>query len=246
ATPAESPSTVAYRATSTDWETKPAPLLPAAVLPRGYGTPYDLVGDPNGTGVWFLAQSVADVALFRLSGPTGTLESWPVGSSAELELGLNSGLAVGRSGITWVGVGQSLFRVDTTAGSVTQIALPSVPESAALAKLPGPPEAQTPGIIALAVAPSGSLAIARFGATAIQIYSPSSGTFTTVPLPDNSSPNLAGGNGALAFDSGVSWRWHWMMETPTRATWFSYGPALLEGRPYQRQDKRCKLLVAHS
>lgn len=195
-----------HKQTATSLETKPAPAAAAGAvpsLPEGFEQPYDLVGDPTGSGVWFLASDPSSIYLYHWTSEDA-LQSWVIGSSAHMALGLNSALAVESNGVAWAGVGANLFRVDTSSGAVSSVALPGVPAVSAVFNMFPPPLRGLPGwdwITGLAVDPNGNVAIARNGANAIQIYDPTSSTFTDVALPANTTPETAVANANVAFDS---------------------------------------------
>ncbi|MGH2717896.1 MAG: hypothetical protein ACRDJU_04885, partial [Actinomycetota bacterium] len=184
---------------------QPVPAEPAFPgLPSGSQV-FDLVGDPAGTGVWFLALDAAGADLMHWSG--GSLESWPVGPGLG---GLASALAIGPGGVAWVGLGTSLYRVNTATGAVTPLTVPVVAPvtNDPTMHLPGPPgiAAGLMWISGLAVGPGGELAIAHASGNAVQIYHPDTGSFASVALPAQTEvsgavPNAGiafGGNGVLA------------------------------------------------
>jgi hypothetical protein len=195
-----------YRETATSLKTKPAPVAAAAAvpsLPGGSEEPYDLVGDPTGSGVWFLASDPSSIHLYHWTS-SDALQSWVIGSSAHMALGLNSALAVGANGVAWAGVGANLFRVDTSSGTVSSVSLPDVPAVSAVLNMFPPSLRGLPGwdwITGLAVDPSGNVAIARNGGNAIQVYDPTLSAFTDVGLPANTGPEAAVANANIAFDS---------------------------------------------
>ena len=192
-----------------------APSVEVAPMPAGPAFPglpdqpqlLDLVGDPSGKGAWFVAPVSTGADLVHWQG--GSLQTWLVGPGGG---GLNSALAVGPGGVAWVGLGTTLYRVDTATGAVTPIPVPTVGAVSndptmhlpGLAGLQAGLQAGLMWISALAVGPAGEVAIAHNAGNAVQVYHPGSASFSTVPLPAQTEVSGAVLNGALAFDaSGV-------------------------------------------
>jgi hypothetical protein len=186
---------------------RPATVIPLTsggqgsdALPAGFSSPRELVGDPSGTGVWYLSESNEGPRLFyeAVSRPADG-QSWALTSKYGLG-GILNGLAVDNGRVAWAGFGDTLFRVDPTAQQVQTIPLPNPPIVAAAEQgLPSPVvadlNAECP-VIGVAVDDHGDVAIAREYAAAVQIYHSGSGQFIDAPLPANTTASSA-----MAFDS---------------------------------------------
>src|SRR5262245_58974644 len=75
----------------------------SVTLPDGYGPITTLAGDPNGSGVWFWADTKSTLSISHVDGQ-GKLTSWPVLTGADNVGPDVSGLAVTSAGIVWLGI----------------------------------------------------------------------------------------------------------------------------------------------
>lgn len=186
------------------------PVVPAATQPpASYGTPLALAADQTTSGLWYLAGTSTDVSLFHWNGSTSQLTSYSLGSpqtNTALIIGAEVGLAV-TAGEVWVGSRDTLFELDTDTGNITSVAVPAPTENPYV-------ESHRPasirgfhGIESIAVSPAnGDVAVAMEGAQSVAVYDPTSGTFSSVELPDSDAPVSVAyaSDGTLAV-SAVAW-----------------------------------------
>ena len=161
-------------------------------LPAPYHSPTGIATDPGG-GVWLFAQGGTAATpldtVFYWSNATSQLSQFQLdGSNPALQAGADTPIVVDEAGTAWVGDNRTLVSVDRATGTVTSITLPDVAfEGSNGNGLPTPPSAtyaeDYSDIDALALAPDGSIVVARQYATELQLVDPSSGAVTSLPLP---------------------------------------------------------------
>jgi hypothetical protein len=161
-------------------------------LPAGYGEPTGLAVSPAGLGVWMFATATsrggARAAVFHWSTDPAQLASYGL-APRDGTAGVDTPMVVDLSGTVWVALGDGLVAVDPSTGAVTSVRLPAV---AGPGRGPG---ARAPAeVSALALAPGGSLVIARGGATEIQLLDPADDAVSVLALP----PRLAMATGPAA------------------------------------------------
>ncbi|HZU72463.1 MAG TPA: hypothetical protein VE990_06790 [Acidimicrobiales bacterium] len=150
------------------------------------GQPGKMVADPSGDAVWWWAVGEDRQArVYRFSATDHRLASWPLGDAEVdgLESGIQYGIAVGPSGVVWVGANLKLARLDTATGAVRVIDVPVMaPQQPSHPQ--GPPQtANLHPIAGAAVGDGGQVALATAGATAIPIYDPANNSFRQLVLP---------------------------------------------------------------
>jgi hypothetical protein len=133
--------------------------------------------------------------VFYWSSRTGQLTAYQLdAANPPLQGGLRTPIAVDTHGVAWIGDNRTLISVSRLTGTISTFQLPDVTIGAPGSGLPQPPpmgSAQdATDINALAIAPDGSVVIARQFATELQIFSPSTGQTTPLSLPSGTS--LAG------------------------------------------------------
>ena len=171
-----------------------------APFPTGFYAPSQIVADPSGAGVWFLAEDSSGPSLFHWSPGQASPQSWRLPTKEGLG-GKPNGLAAGTDGYVWAGLGDQLFELDTAQPSRAPILLALPPVSdAPLAEheLPGPLLAGVQAIhpvVGVATDSRGDVAVARQDAAAIQIFHRGGGIFDTVELPGGTTAS------SLALDS---------------------------------------------
>jgi hypothetical protein len=155
-----------------------------------------------------LTASQTEVSVFFWSGGTAEPVQYSFGSPSSdgLLFGIQAGLAVGPTGVVWVGANNTLARLDPGTGSLAFLVVPEPPDNAA-AEAHRPPQVRgLHSIEALATDGSGDVAIAMSGSSAVVIYHDSSNTFSTVALAAGAEPvDVAyGANGTLAVAT-INW-----------------------------------------
>jgi hypothetical protein len=186
----------------------PAPKLSVSKFPRpeGFDQPATLVGDPTGSGAYFLAESRTDARVFHWDGQN--LTSWSVGdpsTDTDLVTGIQNSIAAGSDGTVWVGVNNTLIELNTATGKSSMTTMPAATDSAAAEKLrPADIQGYHP-IIGLAVAPNGDLAVIRDAALDVQVRDHTSGKFGQVVASSSTEPASIAydQSGTLAIDSYV-------------------------------------------
>jgi len=182
----------------------------ATTLPRGYAI-LAVAGPPSGSGLWITATS-AHLTLFHLS-RAGALKTWPLPTPASsVRASGGAGLAVTASGLAWIGVGSTLFSIDTRTSNLSTWQLPAQPahragqaadHGAGHAPEPRPGTPLADGLMAdsVAVSPSGRVAVVTSHSNAVQVLDPRVGTFRQIRLPSAADQPLAVGyarDGTLA------------------------------------------------
>jgi hypothetical protein len=163
----------------------------SATLPAGYNPITSLVGDPNGSGVWFWDSTKSDLSVFRVDGK-GTMTSWPVLSGTASAFQDISGFTVTSAGIAWLGINSTLTRFDPGSAAARTWQLPApadnpVAESFVLEELKGQHLVQ-----GIAVAPDGRhVAIAMSHSSSVELFDASAGTFTQIAMPATSDEPVA-------------------------------------------------------
>lgn len=172
-------------------------------LPSNFDQPDKLVGDPMGSGVWFLSEDGAtspQPGIFHWNPVTDSLQSWKLPTNEGLGGSLN-GIAVDVGGSVWAGLGDQLFELNSPdASSVSPaISLPDVGDaSLAEAEQPSPAVAYIQAhhpVTAIASDGHGDVAIGRQDADSLQIFHSSSQSIESVPLPAGTTES------SLAFDA---------------------------------------------
>src|SRR5215813_3997306 len=95
----------------------------SVTLPDGYGPITTMAGDPNGSGVWFWADTQTTLSIFHVDGQ-GKLTSWPVLTGADNVGQAESGLTVTAAGMVWLGINATLTRLDPSTGAVRTWRIP--------------------------------------------------------------------------------------------------------------------------
>lgn len=155
----------------------------------GYSEPLALVGDPAGSGVWFIAASTSDEAIFHWNALTSQLQTFPFATSSDpLPFGDQASLTIDSSGIVWAGIHSTLIRLNPSTGAIEQIAIPQLPTDSALVGGPGSGATQprlfsTHDISGVASAPNGTIVISVTFSSILLTYDPASGTFSQIALP---------------------------------------------------------------
>lgn len=172
-------------------------------LPSNFAQPDKLVGDPTGSGVWFLSEDGAtspQPGIFHWNAVTDSLQSWKLPTNEGLGGSLN-GIAVDVGGTVWAGLGDQLFALNSPdASSVSPaISLPDVGD-ASLAEVgqPAPAAAYIKAhhpVTGIASDGHGDVAIGRQDADSLQIFHSSSQSIESVPLPAGTTES------SLAFDA---------------------------------------------
>lgn len=165
---------------------------PLPALPANYTEPDALVGDPSGSGAWFVAQSNTQISLFRWTFPS-TLSSWDLGAPGALGgIGLDPPIAVSADSTNaWVGIQSNIYHVDVATGAVTSFPAPLTPESSlAAASLPTGLRSDR-NVLGLAAAPDGNLAVVTHLGSDVSIVSPSGSLEGNVPLPSDTVASAA-------------------------------------------------------
>ena len=162
-----------------------------AVLPDGYGPIMSLVGDPNGSGVWFWDSTTSEVAVFHLDG-LGNLTTWPVLSGAAYQSQEISGFAVTATEVAWLGINSTLIRLDLKSGKEQIWKIPSPADNlAAESYLPTDLKGQHL-VHSITVAPdAGLVAIAMTHSSSVELFDASAGTFAEVAMPTASEEPVA-------------------------------------------------------
>ncbi len=185
-----------------------APVLLASTLSSRYGSMLAIAGARAGSGVWFAA-TAAQLTIFRLS-VTGAMRSWslPVPASS-VRPGTNVGLAVTATGVAWLGVASTLFRLDTKTAQVSSWPIPVTALSSTVTTTAArsvrfaaaqPGSAHPLGGDSLAVSPDGHVAVVLPRSTSVQVLNPRNGTFRQIHLLQPTDQPLAvgyAGNGTL-------------------------------------------------
>lgn len=177
--------------------TRPGPTVASTTLesfpvttPVPAGQPGKMVPDPSGTALWWWA--VGDdrqARVYRFSTTDHRLASWRLGDSVAtgLQTGIQYGIAVGPPGVVWVGANLKLVRLNTATRAVKIMDVPPMPPEQPPAPA-GPAQiADLHPIAGVAASPSGQLALATAGSTAIPIYDSVTDSFRQLALPNGLS-----------------------------------------------------------
>jgi hypothetical protein len=167
-------------------------------LPAGYQTPTGMAAYIAGNGLWLFAQGGDSAPLdtvFYWSSTTGQLTGYQLdAANPALQGGVQTPIAVDAHGVAWIGDNRTLVSVNRQTRTISTFQLPDVTIGAPGSGLPEPPPMASAqdftDIDALAIAPDGSIVIARQFATELQIFDPSTHQATPLPLPSGTS--LAG------------------------------------------------------
>ena len=133
--------------------------------------------------------------------------------------------------------------VDRATGTVTSITLPDVAfEGSNGNGLPTPPSAtyaeDYSDIDALALAPDGSIVVARQYATELQLVDPSSGAVTSLPLPPGTELASLGSGDVAGLGADGSRR----RSTPAKESMSSVSMPLAVGPSHSRRARRTRYL----
>jgi hypothetical protein len=155
-----------------------------------------VVGDPSRPAVWFWSLTKRADVVYRLDA-TGRVKSWAVlsGKRRVVTGDDESGLAVASDGDVWLGASRTLVRLNPTSGNVRTWKVPAGrlnPRAVHGLSLKGPPR-----ITAVAVSPSGGVAVALWPMSSVTTFDPSTTQFSVVDLPsvDDLDTALAYSNG---------------------------------------------------
>jgi len=168
-------------------------------LPHGYQTPTGMAADILGDGVWLFAQGGTPASpldtVFYWSNTTAKLDAYQLAATdPTLQGGAQTPIAVDADGVAWIGDNKTLISVNRQTGTISTFDLPDVSTATPGSGLPVPPpgaDAQDfTDIDALAIAPDGSIVVARQFATELEIFDPSTQQASSLPLPEGTS--LAG------------------------------------------------------
>jgi hypothetical protein len=172
----------------------------SAALPAGYDPITSLVGDPDGTGVWFWDDTKSELSIFHIDSQ-GNLQSWPVLTGAANEFQAISGFAVTSAGIAWLGINSTLTRLDSSSGTARTWQIPAPARNPAAESFQPSGQQSQHLVQGIAVAADGShVAIAMSNASSVEIFDASAGTFTQIAMPAASDDPVAvayAGDGTL-------------------------------------------------
>lgn len=161
-----------------------AAIVTAPIRLPGYSEPLALVGDPTGGGVWFIAASKSEEAIFHWNASAAQLAAFPFATSTDpLPFALTASLTVSPSGTVWAGIHDTLVRLDPSTGAVQRIAIPQIPADSALlaggsGQLSVPLSAHV--ITGVVSEPDGNIAISLSFSSVVLNYNPSSGQFSQI------------------------------------------------------------------
>jgi hypothetical protein len=161
-------------------------------VPAGYDPITTIVGDPNGSGLWFWDFTQSQVSIFHET-VSQQLSSWPVlsGDAVENAQPGMSGMGVSSSGSVWLGTGDVLVELDPSTGDVKTWAVPMPRDNPDGEQNAGPALQGIHYVQGLAVGPRGEVAIATWDSSSVEIFDPTSGTFTQLPMPTVNDEPLA-------------------------------------------------------
>jgi hypothetical protein len=154
----------------------------SAALPQDYGGVTFMTGDQSGSGVWtWNGTANSSDSVCHVAGQ-GTVTCWPVMTGAGNQSGrASSGFAVSGSSV-WLGINSEAVELDTTTGKVTTWAIPTPRDNPVAEQLQGPnPEPHA--VQALAVSPTGQVAVGLSFSSSVEVLDPSTGAWTQIPLP---------------------------------------------------------------
>lgn len=170
-----------------------ASLKEQITLPPGYGPIGQLVGDPQANGVWFWDATSTQDTVFDWN--RQTLRSWPVltGDSFSPARG-EGGIAEDADADIWLGVNSTIVELDPTTGDthtwrVTGLRANPVADSYLPPPLRAAGEAQA--IDALAVSPSGLVAVAVKDTSSVAELNPTTGSVSAIPMPTSSDQPIS-------------------------------------------------------
>jgi hypothetical protein len=154
-------------------------------IPEGFGKPAHLAADPKKAGVWTFAVSPGEARAFFWDAGDHQLRSWLLGDplADRLMTGIENAIAVADDGTVWIGVNDTLIKLDPGSGLVTRSILPA--PTAAPAD-PGRPGANA--IRAVEPGPEGKVAVARSGAASVQVVDRNGKLIESVRLPAATEP----------------------------------------------------------
>ena len=155
----------------------------SVTLPGGYGPITALAGDPNGSGVWFWADTKTTLSIFHVDGQ-GKLTSWPVLTGTDNVYQAESGLAVTSAGMVWLGINATLTRLDPSTGAVQTWRIPAPGDNPAAESF-RPTDTQGQYLVqAIAASPGGrQIAIGLDLSSSVELFDPAAGTFTQIAMP---------------------------------------------------------------
>lgn len=162
----------------------------ASVTPLGFSQPIALTSGASQAGVWFLAESSSQAAIFYWDGARSTLRQYSLGNpvSEHLIFGIQAALAVSPNDTVWAGINSTLIRLDPISGTINMVQVPTPVDNTA-AEAHRPPEMRGfHAIESLAVDSAGNVALAMSAANSVVLFNNKSQTFSQVILPSKGKP----------------------------------------------------------
>jgi hypothetical protein len=166
------------------------------LVPQGYDAPTGLAATPAGTGVWFIADSSDARTVFHWSDSTHQLTRFALSmSDPDLASGASTPMAVDSTSRVWIGINRTLVAIDPAKAAVATYRLPPMKlVNSSLETLPFAPSGVSLQEFALiesrTVDSSGGVVIGRQFPSALDVFDPTSGRFSEIPLPGGTA--LAG------------------------------------------------------
>jgi len=182
----------ASRATSATYShIEHAAIRVSASAPIGYGPITSLIGDPNGASVWFWDSSRTQDTIFR-ENARGKVAAWPVSSgSSYAPEEARSGFAVSGAGTAWLGINSTLVELDSLTGRVRRWHIPPPRDNPGAERHLPPALEGLHAVQALAVGPTGQVAVAMTNSSSVQEFSPRTDSFAMLPMPTNNDEPLS-------------------------------------------------------
>lgn len=172
--------------------------------------PAQLAYDARRDGLWFWTSTQQNGATFDnrvyfYDITSKQLRQWPI-YSGDWSSQLHSGIAVAPDGDVWIGWNHNIVDFHPSDGSSQRIMLPATTQYPLPAQVIGDLPADL-GVADLAVAPDGTLWIARYGALSLTAFTRQSGMFKEYPLPltaGDPAKLVLGPNGKVFFTVDLS------------------------------------------
>jgi len=162
------------------------PLTWSSPMPARYEGPFDVTGDSSDAGVWYLGE-YRHVWIYHWV-PDKSPQRWEVAvqpKDCSLCIGVDSALAIDASGNAWIGINHTLIRFSPQTDSEASWTVPIV-QSAALS---GQSQSIANYHAVDSIAIHGNLvAVASVGSRSIAVLDSTTGTFSSIILPDHGYP----------------------------------------------------------
>jgi hypothetical protein len=196
-TPRHRPSIRHKRSTEMSSVFQTYDFIKSAFGPQAKSDLIAIAGDPTDSGLWYWTESLSKVTLSHENTSSGTQQTWNIGNPVTLgiETALAGSLVVSNDDV-WLAANDTLVDFRISSGSVSAYRIPVPASNAAAASFEPPEMRQDVPVAAIAATGGGEVAIALTDASSLEIFSSTSGTFTSEALPPDLTANDVAFNNA--------------------------------------------------